>query len=67
MGASAVKLLIYFRPDLKDVASKQLDLVARLAAQCIEEDIAFLVEPVKLSYRGKRTHKSRRDVLQEVC
>ncbi|MCJ7669870.1 MAG: tagatose 1,6-diphosphate aldolase [Dehalococcoidia bacterium] len=46
MGASAVKLLIYFRPDLKDVASKQLDLVARLAAQCIVEDIAFLVEPV---------------------
>jgi tagatose 1,6-diphosphate aldolase len=46
MGASAVKLLIYFRPDIKDVASKQLDLVARLAGQCIEEDIAFLVEPV---------------------
>jgi tagatose 1,6-diphosphate aldolase len=46
MGASAVKLLIYFRPDLKDVASKQLDLVARLADQCLEEDIAFLVEPV---------------------
>jgi tagatose 1,6-diphosphate aldolase len=46
LGASAVKLLIYFRPDLKDVASKQLDLVARLADQCIEEDIAFLVEPV---------------------
>lgn len=46
MGASAVKLLIYFRPDLKDLASKQLDLVARLADQCIEEDIPFLVEPV---------------------
>jgi tagatose 1,6-diphosphate aldolase len=46
MGASAVKLLIYFRPDLKDVASRQIDLVARLAEQCIEEDIAFLVEPV---------------------
>jgi tagatose 1,6-diphosphate aldolase len=46
MGASAVKLLIYFRPDLKDVASKQLDLMARLADQCVEEDIAFLVEPV---------------------
>jgi tagatose 1,6-diphosphate aldolase len=46
MGASAVKLLIYFRPDLKDVASKQLDLVARLADQCLEEDITFLVEPV---------------------
>jgi tagatose 1,6-diphosphate aldolase len=46
MGASAVKLLIYFRPDLKDIASKQLGLVARLADQCLEEDIAFLVEPV---------------------
>ena len=46
MGASAVKLLIYFRPDLKDVASKQLNLVARLADECLEEDIAFLVEPV---------------------
>lgn len=46
MGASAVKLLIYFRPDLKDVATKQLDLVTRLADQCLEEDIALLVEPV---------------------
>jgi tagatose 1,6-diphosphate aldolase len=49
MGASAVKLLIYFRPDLKDVASRQLDLVARLADECIEEDMAFLVEPVSYS------------------
>jgi tagatose 1,6-diphosphate aldolase len=46
MGASAVKLLVYFRPDLKDLASKQLDLVAGLADECIEEDIALLVEPV---------------------
>ena len=53
MGASAVKLLIYFRPDIKDVASKQLDLVARLAAQCIIEDIAFLVEPVSYPIEEK--------------
>ena len=53
MGASAVKLLIYFRPDLKDVASKQLDLVARLADQCLEEDIAFLVEPVSYPIEEK--------------
>lgn len=55
MGASAIKLLIYFRPDLKDIASIQLDLVARLADQCIEEDIAFLVEPV--SYPVEKTGK----------
>ena len=55
MGASAVKLLIYFRPDLKDVASKQLDLVARLAAQCLEEDMAFLVEPVSYPTEEKES------------
>jgi len=53
MGASAVKLLIYFRPDIKDIASKQLDLVAKLANQCIEEDIAFLVEPVSYPIEEK--------------
>ena len=56
MGASAVKLLIYFRPDLQDIASKQLDLVASLADQCVEEDIAFLVEPV--SYPVSRDEAS---------
>jgi tagatose 1,6-diphosphate aldolase len=59
MGASAVKLLIYFRPDIKDVASKQLDLVARLAAQCIIEDIAFLVEPVSYSIEGAGTSSKK--------
>jgi tagatose 1,6-diphosphate aldolase len=46
IGASAVKLLVYFRPDLKDVASRQLDLVSKLAEECIAEDIPILVEPV---------------------
>ncbi len=46
MGASAAKLLIYFRPDLKDTASRQLELVAKLAGQCLKEDIPLLVEPV---------------------
>lgn len=46
MGASAVKLLIHFRPDIKEVASKQLDLVNRLAEDCIKEDIPLLVESV---------------------
>ncbi len=38
IGASAVKLLVYFRPDLKDIASRQLDLVASLAKQCLENE-----------------------------
>lgn len=46
MGASAVKLLVYFRPDLKEIASRQLALIARVADQCISEDIPLLVETV---------------------
>jgi len=56
MGASAVKLLVYFRPDLKGIASRQLDLVKRLADECIEEDIPLLVEPV--SYPIEQTEES---------
>jgi tagatose 1,6-diphosphate aldolase len=46
LGASAVKLLLYFRVDLKEVATKQLNLVGKVARQCIEEDIPLLVESV---------------------
>ena len=46
MGASAVKILLYYRPDLKELASQQLDTVKMVAKECIEYDIPFLVEPV---------------------
>jgi tagatose 1,6-diphosphate aldolase len=46
LGASAVKLLLYFRVDLKEIATKQLDLVDKAANECIEEDIPLLVESV---------------------
>ncbi|MBA7504626.1 Tagatose 1,6-diphosphate aldolase 2 [subsurface metagenome] len=45
MGATAAKLLLYYRPDV-DVAPKQLNTVQKLAADCIAEDIPFVVEPV---------------------
>jgi len=48
MGASAVKILVYYRPDLKQVASQQLSTVNQVAQECIKYDIPFLVEP--LSY-----------------
>jgi tagatose 1,6-diphosphate aldolase len=46
MGASAVKILVYYRPDLKQLASQQLDTVNVVARECIEYDLPFLVEPV---------------------
>jgi len=45
MGASAVKILVYYRPDLKELAGKQLDTVSMVARDCTEYDIPFLVEP----------------------
>ncbi len=46
MGASAVKILLYYRPDLNPLAGQQLAIVRRVAEQCIKYDIPFLVEPV---------------------
>ncbi|MDP3878791.1 MAG: tagatose 1,6-diphosphate aldolase [Dehalococcoidales bacterium] len=45
MGASAVKILLYYRPDLKELAQKQLETVDMVALECIKHDIPFLVEP----------------------
>jgi tagatose 1,6-diphosphate aldolase len=58
MGATAAKLLLYYRPDV-DVASKQLDTVRKLADECVAEDMPFLVEPV--SYRVAEKEASRED------
>jgi tagatose 1,6-diphosphate aldolase len=54
LGASAVKLLLYFRADLKKIASKQLGLVGKVAEQCIEEDIPLLVESVSYLTAGEK-------------
>ena len=45
MGASAVKILVYYRPDLTEPASQQLDTVNMVASDCIKYDLPFLVEP----------------------
>lgn len=46
MGASAVKILVYHRPDLKELARQQLNTVNTVAEECVAHDIPFLVEPV---------------------
>lgn len=46
MGASAAKLLVYYRPDMKENASRQRELVLRVAGDCIKADMPLLVEAV---------------------
>ena len=54
MGASAVKMLVYYRPDIKKLADKQLKTIARVADECIKYDIPFLVEPKTYRVEGEK-------------
>jgi len=53
MGAAAVKILIYYRPDMKEVAAKQLETVKYISHQCQKFDIPFLVEPVTYAIKAE--------------
>lgn len=46
MGASAVKILLYYRPDLAENAARQRKVTSLVGAQCAEWDIPFLIEPI---------------------
>jgi tagatose 1,6-diphosphate aldolase len=46
LGASAVKILVYYNPDLKDIAKKQFETVKAVAEECETHDIPLFVEPV---------------------
>jgi len=45
MGAQAVKILVYHRPHLTELSQKQLAIVEKVARDCLEHDIPFVVEP----------------------
>lgn len=59
MGASAVKILLYYRPDLQPLAREQLSIVDHVAKDCIEYDIPFLVEPVSYAVGGEVSDPKR--------
>ncbi len=46
MVADAVKLLVYYRPEVRDIADRQLNLINRVAADCVKYDIPLVVEAV---------------------
>lgn len=52
MGAAAVKLLLYFDPDQRELAKRQKETARRVGEECRREEMLFLLEP--LSYGAKR-------------
>jgi tagatose 1,6-diphosphate aldolase len=49
LGASAVKLLVYYHPDAGEVTRAQEELVRRVADECHQQDITLFLEPVSYS------------------
>jgi len=67
IGASAVKLLVYYHPDAATAVTQER-LVADVAAACWDQDIALFLEP--LSYGldgGKLAGEARRRVVIETA
>lgn len=53
MGASAVKLLVYYHPDEKKAAQHQRDIVKSVLDECRRYDIPLLVEAVAYPLAGQ--------------
>jgi tagatose-1,6-bisphosphate aldolase len=63
LGASAVKLLVYYHPDAPNAADQER-LVAEVAAACRDADIALFLEPLSFALDGGRLHgEDRRRVV----
>ena len=46
MGATAVKILLYYRGDLTENAAYQRNVITQVAKDCADADIPFLLEPL---------------------
>lgn len=59
MGASAVKLLVYYHPDLSEVAAHQRDVIRSVVEDCKRADLPCLVEPVAYPIGDDVTHPDK--------
>jgi tagatose-1,6-bisphosphate aldolase len=69
MGASAVKLLVYYHPDAPHAADQE-QLVYEVGAACAHHDIPFFLEPLSFSLRPgekKLPPDERRAVVVETA
>jgi tagatose 1,6-diphosphate aldolase len=68
MGASAVKLLVYYHPDAS--TSKEIeDFISMIAEDCIKHDLALMLEPLSysLNENNKLTSEDKRYVVVETA
>jgi tagatose-1,6-bisphosphate aldolase len=69
MGASGVKLLVYYHPE-SDQARHQEDLVSQVAEDCLKYDLPLFVEPLSYSLdpgKKKLSSAERRQIVIETA
>jgi len=59
MGASAVKILLYYRPDLEENAAKQRVVTQQVGEDCVRADIPFVIEPIAYPLSVERNDAAR--------
>ena len=57
LGGSGAKLLLYYRPDLAEIAAHQLAIVRSLAEECLKHDLLCVVEPMTYLVEGEEEHQ----------
>lgn len=60
MGGNGAKLLLYYRPDLLEVAFRQRETVKKLAEDCQKADLPLVVEPVAYRVQEKSAEEFSR-------
>jgi tagatose 1,6-diphosphate aldolase len=68
MGASAIKLLVYYHPD-SPTASEIEDFTAKIAEECIKHDLVLMLEPLSYSLdeNKKLSSEEKRYVVVETA
>lgn len=68
MGASAVKLLVYYHPD-SPTAKETEDFTANIAQECIKHDLVLMLEPLSYSLEEnkKLTSDEKRYIVVETA
>jgi tagatose-1,6-bisphosphate aldolase len=67
MGASMIKLLVYYHPDSSTAAQTE-DFTAQVAADCIKFDLGLMLEPLSYSLSEKKlTSDEKRYVVVETA
>ena len=68
MGASAIKLLVYYHPD-SPTANEIEDFTAKVAQDCLEHDLVLMLEPLSYSLdeNKKLSSAEKRDVVVETA